>query len=78
MGLGMTNDQETVDAWSTDEVAARTQAFTDLVLVATDLKKGVVLEETLAMLKAIRSTIEPSKAATLTAVSKLRDTSHKL
>ena len=40
----MTDDQDdpVSDAWSTDEVAARTQAFTDLVLVGEDVKDNEI------------------------------------
>ena len=76
----MTNDQDdsvSDDPWSSDEVAARTQAFTDLVLVGEDVKDNEIKTEVLAMLRAVRGTIE-KKNASLTPVSKLRDTSHKL
>jgi hypothetical protein len=79
MEYSMTDDQDdsVSDAWATDEVAARTQAFTDLVLVGVDVKDNEIKAEVLAMLRAVRGTIE-KKNASLTPVSKLRDTSHKL
>jgi hypothetical protein len=70
-------DDSVADAWSMDEVAARTQAFTDLVLVGEDVKDSEIKVEVLAMLKAVRGTIE-KKNASLTPVSNLRDTSRKL